>query len=173
MKQKITSLTLLFIAVTLLNNFAHGQRIKLSHHFPLISQDGITSITASENVDIYLQQSSAQNIGVKVPDNVLGKLAVSLDGGKLSFSAKKNLSPNERLAVYVWVNDLENIILKGNALAVTLGVLQSSNLYISASMGAGVSIKSTGKVFFDTPQDYQVVNKKEYSLVTSLSPDQK
>ena len=170
MKRKFGLVTL-FIMLAQLNSFAQNSIAKML--LPLIAEDGITSITASGNIDVILIQDKPENVAVKASDNVLSKLNVSLVGENLSLAPAKELRSSERLEVYIWINDLENLTLKGNAVAVSRGILQGRNLHVSAATNAMVSLKSRDKVWFDTPANYQVVNEKGFFFVNASNTVQK
>lgn len=164
MKQKFV-LLILVIALVQLSGFAQ-ERKKIPSYLPLVAEDGIASITASENIDVILFQDKPENVRVRVPDNVLNKLRISISGNSLFLSASKKLSEGERLTVYVWINELENLTLKGNAFAISTGVLNTRNLHISASSSATVSVKSKGQVWMDSPLNYQLVKENGYFYVS-------
>lgn len=169
MKQKFVLITFLVITLSQLNGFAQGSKFKLPASLPLVADDGIYRITVSENVNVILVQDKPENVGVKVSEDVLRKLKFSIDRGDLFLATAKELAADERLTVYVWVNDLENLTLKGNAVAVSRGILQSRNLHISSANGAAVSIKSKGKVWFDVPENYRVIKEKGYNFVHAFT----
>ncbi|HMG69413.1 MAG TPA: DUF2807 domain-containing protein, partial [Chitinophagaceae bacterium] len=112
--------------------------------------------------------SSPERIGVRATSDVIKKLSVALVDGNLFLGATKDLAPGERLTVFVRVNELQELVLKGNALVVTQGILQGNDLHVSAAKEAKLSLKSTGKVWFDAPVNYQVENEKGYFMVNGL-----
>jgi hypothetical protein len=167
MKQKFA---LIVLIITLLQQAGFGQNktITMPASFPLIAEDEITSITASENIDLVLIQDRPENVGAKAAADVMRKLKVSMVDGNLILATAKSLAMNERLIVYVWVNDLENLTLNGNAFATCRGILNGKNLHVSAATDASFSIKSRSKVWFDTPAKYEMVNKDGYFFVSRL-----
>jgi hypothetical protein len=166
--KKRFALFALLIMMAQLNSFAQNRQTKITWPSPLITDEGITDITASDNIDLVLIQDSPENVSVKVPDYVLGKLKVSIDEGKLFLAPAKNLKTGERLTVYVWINELESLTLKGNAFATSTRILQNKNLHISVSEDASFSLKSKSKVWFNAGTNYQVVKEDGYFSVYAL-----
>jgi hypothetical protein len=167
MKQKFL-LLLLFITLLQLSSSAQQRVIEFPSSFPLIAEDGISGITASDNIDIILMPEDRDNTGAKASAGVMSKLRVSMVGGNLFLSASKKLAPGERLTVYVWVKDLETLTLDGNARAVSTGILHTRYLHISASHEAMISLKSQGKVWFDASTKYDIKTENGYFFVNAL-----
>jgi hypothetical protein len=167
MKQKFL-LFVLFITLLQLNSFAQQRAIEIPSSLPLIAEDGIISITASDNIDVILMPEGPADAGAKASAAVIRKLRVSLVDGNLFLSAAQKLSPGERLPVYVWVKDLEMLTLDGNAHAVSTGILRTRYLHISASHDAMISLKSQGKVWFDASAKYNVKTENGYFFVNAL-----
>lgn len=168
MKQKFFVIAILLLMVQG-NSFAQKEsRTSLAMKLPLVVEEGIYSIVISDNIDVVLIPDSPDNVKVKATDAVISKLKVSYSEGRLFLDAAKNVEKNERLVVYVWINELENLTLKGDSYAISQGILQSRNLHISLAKEASVLLKSKGNVWFDEPTNHQVLKQKGYSMVTSL-----
>jgi hypothetical protein len=161
MKRKFFLTSALFILVAMKSFAQNGAA------FPIFADD-ISEIVISDKIDVVLTQAEPENIAVRIPDNVMGKLDVTVDRGRLFLGAGKKAKDGERLTVYVWVSNLEKLTLNGNAFATSVGVLHNKNLLISAGKEAKVSIKSDGKVWFDAPGNYQVAEGKGYSYIQML-----
>ncbi len=169
MKQKFAVLVLLTLMVQL-SSFAQKKDPKNYLHLslPLVVDEGISSIVATDKIDVVLIQDSPDNVKVKATGAVIDKLKVSFSEGRLFLDAAQNTRDDERLIVYVWVNNLENLTLKGDSFAISQGILQSNNLHVSIASQATVSIKSKGKVWFDAPTNHQVIKQNGYFMVTAL-----
>jgi hypothetical protein len=165
MKQKITVIVLLF-GLLQLNSFAQGQKSRQVPAFPLLIEDDIRSITVSDNIDLVLIQTARENVNVRVHDNAVDKIRIRVEDRGIFLSATKKLSKGERLIVYANVNDLENLTLKGNAFAMSRGVLGSHHLHVNIDKGAKVALKSNGTVQVHTDGKYQISKEtEEYSSV--------
>jgi hypothetical protein len=167
MKQKLIWISLLTVLLNM-HSVGHAQKSYLPSSLPLVTEVGISDITISDNINVVLMQEKPENVKVKVLDGTVSKLKISIVGGRLFLGSSKNLKEGERLVVYVWVNDLETLTLNGNAIATSKGILQNRNLHISASREAMVSLKSTGKVWIDAPENYEVAKEDGYSFIRSL-----
>jgi len=168
MKQKFTVIAILLLLVQV-NSFAQKEpKTSLAISLPLVVEEGIYSLVVSDNIDVVLIPESADNVKVKATNAVISKLKVAYSEGRLFLDATKNVKKDERLVVYVWVNDLENLTLRGDSYAISQGILQGRDLHISLSKQASVSLKSKGNVWFDEPTNHQVLKQKGYFMVTSL-----
>jgi putative autotransporter adhesin-like protein len=168
MKQKFIVIAILLLLVQV-NSFAQKEpKTSLAMALPLVVEEGIFSLVVSDNIDVVLIPESPDNVKVKATDAVISKLKVSYSEGRLFLDAAKNVGKDERLVVYVWINDLENLTLKGNSYAISQGILQSKDLHISLAKDASVLLKSKGNVWFDAPTNHQVLKEKGYFMVTSL-----
>jgi len=166
MKQKFM-LTATVLALLAITSSAQQSGGHLSLALPLVAEDGIRGITVSDNIDVVLIPDAPENVKVKASADVISKLNVYVVNGNL-FLATTKKKEAERLAVYVWVNDLENLTLKGNSLVTSTGILHNANLHISAGKEAKAILKSEGKVWFDHPSNYQVEQRKGYSYIELL-----
>jgi hypothetical protein len=168
MKRKFIVIAMLVLLVQA-NSFAQREtKPTLAMGLPLVVEEGIYSLVVSNNIDVVLIQEGPDNVKVKATDAVISKLKVSYSEGRLFLDAAKNVKKDERLVVYVWVNDLENLTLKGDSYAISQGILQGRDLHISLSKDASVSLKSKSNVWFDEPTNHQVLKQKGYFMVTSL-----
>lgn len=176
MKQKFALIAVVLITLLHLNSSAQHTKNQsalqmqnqMMASLPLMAEDGIRSITISDNVSVVLSQTSPDRIGVRATSDAIKKLSVALVDGNLFLGATNKLLPGERLTVFVRVNELQELVLQGSALVVSQGILQGNALHVSAGKEAKVSLKSTGKVWFDGPVNYQVENEKGYFLVNGL-----
>jgi hypothetical protein len=169
MKMKL-AFAIIFLAAVLLHFTGLGQDVKTKKFpvAPLITED-INDITVADNIDLVLVQSAPDYVAVKIADNAVGKLKISTDGTSLNLERMKNLPKNERLLVYVFVNDLEYLTLTGNSFAVSRGVLNSRHLQVNIIKGGRVSIKSKGKLQVNTKGKYEIVKgEEEYSSVFAM-----
>jgi len=158
------ALCILLIAKTT----AQQTSAQLATGLPLVSEDGIKEITVSNNIDVVLMQDEPENVKVKASSEVISKLKISVTDGRLFLAETKDVKDQERLAVFIWVNDLENLTLKGNSLVTSAGVLRNKNLHISADKDAKVILKSDGKVWFDSPSRYHIEQGNGYSFIQLL-----
>ncbi len=167
MKQKFILMAILALSIQV-GGFAQVKAPGSKLALPLIAEEGITSIVISDNIDVVLIPESPENVKVKAADDVIAKLRVSYSEGRLFLDAAKGVLKGERLVVYVWVNNLENLTLRGDSYAISQGILPGNNLHLSLGRDASVALKSKGNVWFDEPTNHQVLKQKGYFMVTSL-----
>ena len=136
--------------------------------FPVaIGDAGIKNITVADNIDLLLINAGEDEVKTRVPQDKLDKVRVFYSNGNLRVISKGGFSSNERIPVYVYVNDLKEITLLGNAFVRTQDVLEASNLRVNIENEGRIALKSTGKVKVNAPDDYHVLNEERYHLVMS------
>lgn len=169
MKQKLVLIVFLTILVQA-KGFAqrYDPKSKVHGSIPMVVEDGIWSITVSDNIDIVLIPDAPDYVRVKASDKVISRLRVSYSEGRLFLEDAKNSKDDDRLIVYVWVSNLESLTLKGNSFAISQGILESSDLHVSLANESAISIKSRGKVWFDEPLNHQLIKENGYVVLSSL-----
>ena len=136
--------------------------------FPVvIGEAGIKNITVTDNIDLLLINAGDEEVKTRVPQDMLNKVRVFYSNGSLRVSSKGVLSHDERIPVYVYVNDLKEITLLGNAFVRTKDVLEATTLKVNIENEGRIALKSTGKVKVNAPEDYHVLNEERYHLVMS------
>jgi Putative auto-transporter adhesin, head GIN domain len=163
---KIASLAV-FILAAQLAGFGQSKEAAIKHSSPLIIEEEIKSITISDNLDVVFVQNTQDNETVRVVSDNVNKVKAFMLDGSLVIATTKKRNPGERLVVYVYVNNLEELRLKGNAFATSYGVLHSENLQISISKDAKLMITSNGKMEVNSSGRYQLSQDDGYSYVTT------
>lgn len=159
-------LIILFVSALLATSSGFAQQGKKSRFIaPLVAEEPIRHLTISGNIDVLLTQDRPFNTGVRVPASDRDKLDARIDHDILFLSATDKLSPNERLTVYVTVNDLNSLELKGNVVVNSLGILQSPHLRIVTSEKGMVALRSGGQILVSGPASYQVIKENGHYSV--------
>jgi hypothetical protein len=166
MKFKNTILVLFSLAAM---SCAHAQTgEKEITKFPVvIGEAGIKNITVSGNIDLLLLNAGDNEVKTRIPEEKLDKVRIFYSNGSLRVNTKGLLGRDERIPVYVYVNDLKELTLLGNAFVRTQDVLDVSNLKVNIENEGRIALKSTGKVKVYAPEDYHVLNEERYHLVMS------
>lgn len=161
MKQKFTFIALFILALQV-SSFAQNKKSKMPP--PLVSDEAISTLVVSDNIDVVFIQDKTPFEGVKVTEEKVGKISARVVDGTLYLSTfKKRVAGGERVPVYVTINDLETLTLKGNSFATSRGVINARNLQVNLSREAKVSLKSVGKLNVNAPGNYQVTKEAGYS----------
>jgi hypothetical protein len=167
MKLRIAMFAVLILAVQVAG-FGQAKEAKTKHSSPIVIEEEIKSISISDNLDVIFIQNTLENETVKVQSGAVGKIKASMINGTLFLSATKRVTEGERLLVYVNVNRLEELRLKGNAFAISYDILHSDNLEINISKEAKVMLRSNGKVEVNSPGSYQLSKEPGYSYVSTF-----
>jgi hypothetical protein len=160
MKQKLMWLVLLLAGIQV-TSFAQVR----SKQKPLVAENGIRRIVVSDNIDVLLIQSADGAAWVRVPDNTLGKVKVSVVDENLYLSAVHGLPQGERLQVYIQVEELNMLVLQDVATAVSRGVLSMQRLEVIVAENARAILRTTGDVHVVKHGKYAITKENDHSLV--------
>jgi hypothetical protein len=159
------SILFVFSLFTLSIALAQSGEVK---RYPLdIGKGGIKNITVTDNIDLLLINASDEEVKTQVPEAKLDKVKIFYSNGNLRVSTRGLLAHDERIPVYVYVNDLKEVTLLGNAFVRTKDILEVSNLKVNIENEGRIALRSTGKVRVTAPVDYHVLNEERYHLVMS------
>lgn len=159
MKRKLV----LFAVMVLLRVVSFSQNNFDRGYLSVIADEGISSIIVSDNIDVLLVPAGSDLISVKVSIGDEKKVDARVFDTHLYLNATKKLAPGERLAVIVAVEDLNRLVLKGNATAISRGILDSKTLKISMDQEARAAIRINGNIIAETSRKYEVTKADNYS----------
>lgn len=161
---------LLILASALLHINAFSQGPKNFELFATLHSDyGISEITVSDNIDVILIQGSEEDLRIRAVENTFSRLDMKVEGENLSIAPKKGQLTGERVALYITVDNLKHLTLKGNSFATTRGKLTSRNLLVTIHDNAKMQLGSDGKVVVETPDNYQVLKERQYVSAFALT----
>ena len=148
-------------------SFAQGVSKKSWKTPVIIAELGIKNIYASDDIDVLLINTSEENVKASVPDESRDKVKISYSRGDLKLASKGNLAAGERIAVYVYVSELQSLNLSGNATAVSRDILDAGNLKVNIKDDAKVSLRNRGKMKVNAPENYHKIEEERYHLLLS------
>ena len=159
---------ILFISAMMFFSFAFAQDGERNMaKFPvIIAESGIKGITVTDNIDLLLINARSEEIRTLVPQEFLDKVKITYLRGNLKISTKGFLR-DERVPVYVYVDDLQTLTLTGNAFARSRDILDVSNLKVNIEDEAKVALRSRGKMKVNAPENYRRIEEERYHLVLS------
>jgi len=166
MKIKQTAILLFSLGLFAIAN-AQQVEIEITKFPVVIGEAGIKSITVANNIDLLLINARDEEVKTCVPQDKLDKVRVFYSNGSFRVTSKGGVSSDERIPLYVYVTDLQEITLLGNAFVRTQDVLEVSNLKVNIENEGRIALKSTGRVKVNAPDDYHVLNEERYHLVMS------
>jgi len=160
MKQKF----ILFIASILMMQLAYGQEKKNQSNLyeTLYADNGISEISIQGNIDLVLIQGSQDDVSIKVKENTFPQLTLKIDGETLIISPRNVNAIQERIIVYVTINELRRLTLMEDAFATTRGKLSTKYLQVTILDNAKMQLGTKGRVIVDTPDNYQVLKESQY-----------
>ncbi|MBC7902800.1 MAG: DUF2807 domain-containing protein [Gemmatimonadaceae bacterium] len=155
--------TLAICTLLQLGSFAQSKK----NHYPITTEEGISHITVASNIDILLIQSADDKVNVRVKPENLDKLKVVLHGTSLFLDTKAN--SNERIEVFVTVDELKGLRLNGNSYAVSHGILESGLLKVDLDETSRVAIRTNGKIRVNAPKKQTLIEESKSSAVYSFA----
>lgn len=159
---------MLVIAMVTLHTAANAQFGYYNGKRPIIiEKDEIRHIEITGNIGMVLRKEKGNGVNVGIAPQFSDKVKVTVRDGKLSIATKENVPANEQLIVYAWFDDLESLTLNGKVLVASVGVLNYGNLVVNLDKESRVSLKTTGKIKINAPEDYQYIQREKYSSVDS------
>ena len=148
-------------------SFSQQSRTDHSRSPVIVAESGIKSITVSSNIDLLLLNAGAEDIKTEVPQSSVEKLNINYADGKLKISTRGYLPRDERISVFVYVNELESLTVTGNAFARSKDILNAYKLKVNIEDEAKVAIRSRGKMRVNAPENYRRLEEERYHLVLS------
>ncbi|TKC04452.1 head GIN domain-containing protein [Pedobacter frigoris] len=139
LKSLFTFLTLLSIAIV-----ANAQQSKT------VPISNFNQITVSSGIDLYLTQSTAENIRVSAHPDLLKNVVIEKEGSTLHVKYKNNISwsklfKGQDIKVYVNYKQLQSISASGGSDVYTQNTLKADKLSINASGGADLKLNAMVK----------------------------
>lgn len=132
----------------------------------VVDEDEIRNITVGGNIDVVLRNNPKPGTVVKMETKAAGQLKASVISGDLFLES--TAGSNERVVLYIWSDELQNLTLKDNTYAVSIGILDFKDLQVTIEDKARVAIRNADKIRFNAPQDRPVIsNEKYFSVISS------
>jgi hypothetical protein len=162
MKQKFLLLTGLLLLVQVL---VFAQFNSSRGYLPVVAEDGIDAIIVGDNIDVLLMPSGTESISAKVEDASIKKITAHVVDTYLYLTTTKKLAAGQRVTVYIRVNDLCKLVLKGNSAAASRGILNSRELKIVIDKDGTAALKTNGSISVVTTHKYEISKTGDYSYV--------
>lgn len=134
----------------------------------IVDEDAIRNITVSGNVDVVFRANPRPGTVVKADQKTTAQLKVSVSGSDLYIQSGEAVKGNERIVVYIWSDELQNLTLNDNTYAVSIGILDFKDLRVNINDKARVALRNSDKIRFNASQERSVIsNEKYYSVISS------
>ncbi len=151
MKQIFIFCISMFTAVSVVNAAEVTREIELSQ--------SIYSIEVSHDMDVVLTESTDATIRIKGEENATKAVLYDLTKGRLKLVSKKGSLKN-RITVFIPVQNLRWLKIKGASHVRSNGALASKQLQVTMTGEAKVELKNIGDIVFYTDNDIDMQIKK-------------
>ncbi len=101
---------------------------------------GFTSVSASDNIEVYIIQGAAGSVIVEADDNLQQHIKTEVKGTELEISTDVNIDNAEAKRVTVTLPKIEGLEVSGGCLVRSKTQLKSEKLTVSSSIGSSVEI---------------------------------
>nr|WP_294937927.1 head GIN domain-containing protein [uncultured Flavobacterium sp.] len=105
-----------------------------------ISED-FTSVSASNGLEIILEQSNDSKVHVEADDNLQDHIKTEVKEGELKIYSDVNIRNSKAKKVYVQMPNLNSLETSSGASVTSSNTLESTSMDISASSGSAIDIK--------------------------------
>lgn len=162
------SIFLLLLAVSITSASALAQNKVV----PLIAEEEIRSMTITGNIHVMIIEDEPGNENVRTEPSMVDKIKISISGDHISIAPSRKAIAGESLYVYVTVNDLSRLELRGDALATSNGVLNSTSLNVVMHERSRIALRSKGELQVKSPQNFQLSRENGYSSLYAIGVGQ-
>lgn len=123
------------------------------------SASAFTSITVSNNVDVILIEDNSTVIKIQGKDVLVDAIRLEVIKGELKVSSLKQ-SVRHKVTVFIPVNRLQQITVRGASKISSQGVLNSPKLKVNIAGDCIVHVTTVGAIFVDSDYDYDYAYNK-------------
>ena len=129
--------------------------------------ENFTSISAKGNVEVVLVAVDSKTISLSGNDEKqVEAVHLKVEDGVLKITGAKGYSEKNRTIVYVPVNDLRKVTLKGGSNLSSRGRIAIAKLHIRIEGVSKVNVKNIGDVIIDSDEKHQFTYEKaERSII--------
>ena len=139
MKQKM-----LLGAVLLISTF---MSLNAQMNDALVIRAGQTkSVSISDNMDVILMAADKNEDNVVVSPEAIEKLMVDMNKNTMNIAPRGYVAKGTRRTVFLYVNDLEKLVVGPNSTVRTVGVLNSENMKVYIDENVKAHVRVTGHV---------------------------
>lgn len=103
--------------------------------------EGFTSVSASNGLEVILQQSTNSQVKVEADDNLQDHIKTEVEAGELKIYSDVNIRNSKSKKVYVQMAKLNSLETSSGAYVTSSNVLETTSMDISASSGSEIDIK--------------------------------
>jgi hypothetical protein len=134
-----------------------SRSVNLEHAF--------TSIAVKGNVEVVMITADSKTLNVEASDRLINQVAIEVRNGVLHINGPKGSARN-RVIVFVPVNELEKVILRGNSHLTSRGRIESKKLQIRIEGYSTVNVTNIGEIEIESDDKYQFnYEKAERAIV--------
>ncbi len=157
-------LVMALIAATLTSFGNDKSRSEVSRSWSI--DENFTAIAAKGNVEVVLVPGDSKTIGLAGDEKQVEAVHLKIENGVLMITGSKGCSAKYRTVIYVPVQQLQKVILKGGSDLSSRGRIAMAKLHIRIEGESKVNIKNIGDVVIESDDKHQFnYEKSERSII--------
>ena len=118
-----------------------------------------SSLEISHDIDVVLTESTDATIRIAGEEKFANAILLDQKNGQVRILSKKG-SMHKRVTVYVPVQNLHNLIIKGSSYVRSNGNLASNNLLVTVSGASKIEINNIGHILFAADEGIDILIHK-------------
>lgn len=118
-----------------------------------------STLEVSHDIDVVLTESTDATIRIAGEEKFANAILLDQKNGQVRILSKKG-SMRKRVTVYVPVQNLRNLIIKGASYVRSNGNLSSSKLQVTLSGASKVELNNIGRVVFEADEGIDILVHK-------------
>lgn len=118
-----------------------------------------SSLEISHDIDVVLTESTDNSIRIEGEEKFANAVMLDEKNGKVRILSKKG-SMRKKVTVFIPVQNLRTLIVKGNSYVRSNGNLSSAELQVKLSGASKVEINNIGKIFFEADEGIDIMVQK-------------
>jgi hypothetical protein len=128
--------------------------------------ENFTSIAAKGNVEVVLISNGARYVNFEGSEKQVNAVHLNVEKGVLTITGSKGCSEKNRIIVYVPIQELHNVTLKGGSNLSSKGRIQSDKLKIRVEGLSKVNVRNIGDIVIESDDHHQFnYEKSERSII--------
>ncbi len=130
------------------------------------ADESFTSISAKGNVEVVLVAADSKTISLSGNEKQVQSVHLNIENGELKIIGARGCSEKTRTIVYVPVQQLHKVTLKGGSNLSSRGRITSAKLHIRIEGVSKVNVKNIGDIVIDSDDRHQFnYEKSEKSII--------
>jgi len=163
-KQILTLVAFVMMSITVI---ASGDAPRMASKTVAVEED-FKSIAIKGNVEVVLLTADSKTLNVEAADKLIDQVVIEVRDGVLHINGPRG-SVKNRATVFVPVDELEKVTLRGGSHLSSRGRIESKKLHIRIEGYSTVNVTNLGEIEIETDAMYQFNYEKAERAIVRVS----